>query len=587
MKKQILTLFFMALSYAALPMLAMEEQPTKKQKITQTSTTLSKLIIECGIAHKNNETASLEIVNPEDINALLLSETIKSLVDFIQETAEDVTEFSIPLPVISLQVFNTIFPYLRHIKKNEYFNFEYKSSEEIIEILKTANYLAVQPLIDACTTALAEKIKICKQINENSPIRSLLLDLPQELQLPIAQKIKDYLLYNASFQQKTVKITDTDQPMHIATFNPKGNFFITGGQEANPSVYSIFNHNFTYIKTLDDQDQVNSIAYKPDGTLMAIGSDDHSVCVYSCWNKNHISLQTKLTDHNDEVTIVTFSPNGNLLASVSIYDDPSICIYKINEHNTINRIKKIITSSDVNDIIFSSDNKFIITINDDGNIYIYAIENENIPLWKKLSDHQGPVMHAQLSPNGKLLVTASHDDDDKQCVCIHNIADFNNIELMQQLRNIGDIGSISFSPNGQFIAIANEYGNVFLYDISDPNNIRTIKIITAINDEDEVISVDFHPTSNLMVILSKKTICVYTYSKKNIQLLKKLNSNQTSIFCLNTFSPNGNLMAITCLDKSVHIYDLRYINTLTQELLLKETLDMIAAYNNNNNNNNL
>ena len=59
---------------------------------------------------------------------------------------------------------------------------------------------------------------------------------------------------------------------------------------------------------------VNAVAFSPDGTSLASGSDDGSV---KLWDVASGSLRMTLKGHTDQVTSVAFSPDGRLLASGS------------------------------------------------------------------------------------------------------------------------------------------------------------------------------------------------------------------------------------------------------------------------------
>jgi WD40 repeat protein len=61
-------------------------------------------------------------------------------------------------------------------------------------------------------------------------------------------------------------------------------------------------------------DYVNSVAFSPDGTLLASGSDDKTI---KLWRVSDGSLVRTLTGHTYWVNSVAFSPDGTLLASGS------------------------------------------------------------------------------------------------------------------------------------------------------------------------------------------------------------------------------------------------------------------------------
>jgi hypothetical protein len=73
-------------------------------------------------------------------------------------------------------------------------------------------------------------------------------------------------------------------------------------------------------------DEVNSVAFSPDGRLLASGSADYTI---KLWDVASGSLVRTLTGHTDYVLSVAFSPDGRLLASGS--DDKTIKLWDISD----------------------------------------------------------------------------------------------------------------------------------------------------------------------------------------------------------------------------------------------------------------
>ena len=71
---------------------------------------------------------------------------------------------------------------------------------------------------------------------------------------------------------------------------------------------------------------VDSVAFSPDGKLLASGSGDKTVRLWDA--KTGEPIQT-LTGHTEEVTSVVFSPDGSLLASGS--KDMTVRLWKVTD----------------------------------------------------------------------------------------------------------------------------------------------------------------------------------------------------------------------------------------------------------------
>ncbi|MDE0018976.1 MAG: hypothetical protein OXU51_22540, partial [Candidatus Poribacteria bacterium] len=70
-------------------------------------------------------------------------------------------------------------------------------------------------------------------------------------------------------------------------------------------------------------DSVNSVSFSPDGNTLASGSDDDTVRLWDAATGREILT---LTGHSDSVNSVSFSPDGNTLASGS--DDGTVLLWE-------------------------------------------------------------------------------------------------------------------------------------------------------------------------------------------------------------------------------------------------------------------
>ena len=158
---------------------------------------------------------------------------------------------------------------------------------------------------------------------------------------------------------------------------------------------------------------VNSVAFSPDGSLLASGGDDDTI---KLWDVEQGQLIDTLTGHKDWVHSVAFSPDGSLLASGS--GDGTIKLWDVEQRQPIDTLKG--NRYDVLSVAFSPDGSLLASGggNNMDTLYVRGNFDDTIKLWdvetKQLihtfEGHADIVRVVAFSPNGNLLASGSYDD---------------------------------------------------------------------------------------------------------------------------------------------------------------------------------
>jgi formylglycine-generating enzyme required for sulfatase activity/WD40 repeat protein len=93
------------------------------------------------------------------------------------------------------------------------------------------------------------------------------------------------------------------------------------------------------IETASHRGAVQSLAYSPDGSMLATGSYDGSVRL---WDAAAGKLTRILVGHNDWVQVVAWSPDGKLLASGNLAPRHQVCVW---DAHTGTRLRRMSSSS--------------------------------------------------------------------------------------------------------------------------------------------------------------------------------------------------------------------------------------------------
>ena len=144
---------------------------------------------------------------------------------------------------------------------------------------------------------------------------------------------------------------------------------------------------------------VTAVAFSAEGHFLASGDAEGFVQI---WNLETFTLHTNLSLHTDVVETIAFSPNGALMATAA--RDDSACV--LNPFGTP-ELKRFQHASWVYHVAFSPDSRRIVTACADDAAYVWALEPEarSMPPLQ----HTRFVHAAEFSPDGRHIVTAGWD----------------------------------------------------------------------------------------------------------------------------------------------------------------------------------
>ena len=155
----------------------------------------------------------------------------------------------------------------------------------------------------------------------------------------------------------------------------------------------------TWSILLGHTDQVMSVAFSPDGKLLASGSWDSTIILWGVASGQKVHT---LTGHN-KVTSVAFSPDGKLLASGSW--DSTIILWDVASGQEVRTLEN--PTGMANSVAFSPDGKLLASGLISGTVKLWDVASGQEV--RTLTGHNDFVTSVAFSPDGKLLASGSFD----------------------------------------------------------------------------------------------------------------------------------------------------------------------------------
>jgi WD40 repeat protein/serine/threonine protein kinase len=255
------------------------------------------------------------------------------------------------------------------------------------------------------------------------------------------------------------------------------------------------------------------------------------------WRLGH-SAQRTLTAHSDEVHSVAFSPEGRLIASGS--RDGSVKVWDATKGETIWSLAG--HRGDVYCVAFSPDGKTVVSAGDD----------TTARLWQTSTGRQSAVLHAHtravfnavFSPDGRILATAGKDS----VIRLWDTATLD--EKIVLSGHLKDVEFLAFSPDGTALASVGDErpGLLKLWDVATGR-----EKLSVVADLHPMMCVAFSPDGATVATASEGRTIKLWDAASGVERLA-LAGHAGSVESL-AFSPNGKTLASASTDATVRLWD--------------------------------
>jgi WD40 repeat protein len=289
-----------------------------------------------------------------------------------------------------------------------------------------------------------------------------------------------------------------DDSVRSVAFSPDGRLLASGSgsfvgllQKPRPGeaiVWLDVGKSFPRVVLDGHKDGVSCVTFSPDGATLATASFD---CTVNLWDVTKWRRTATIIHFGGTVTSVTFSPDGKLLATGGWGGNANDSVHEVKLWDT--RTHALIATlkghaSGIMSVAFSRDGRRLATGSMDGTAKVWDVASQKVVATLQMPGEQ-EVHSVAFSPDGSLLATGSAFIEAKKPGTI-TLWRCNEWKRAITLNGEGRVIScVAFSPDGKTLASCGEVGWIALWDVNRLTKSRTL----SGPDKTRIYAITFSP----------------------------------------------------------------------------------------------
>ncbi len=310
---------------------------------------------------------------------------------------------------------------------------------------------------------------------------------------------------------------------------------------------------------------VTSVAFSPDGNLVASGSSDNTLRL---WRVTQGVLLRTMTGHPFPILDVVFSPNGGTLATAS--SDGIVRVWQVSNGALLDSFTG--HGGRVTSVAFAPDSRTLASGSEDYTVRLWNLVTGRLTL--TIDEGMASVNCLAFSPDGNLLAWGEQDGHLRLWKVVEG-AWLNIVRLSNEA-----ITSLAFSPDGTWLATGTAQGMLYILRVADG------KVVHQSSPHTQAITgLAYSPDGNWFVTASREgilrlwqvrlvqevtlpvgttptpgtlppPIATATYPPVNLQLtLSRLLRGHAGPVTSVAYSPRGNLIASGSEDQTIRLWE--------------------------------
>ncbi|GAA2603388.1 MULTISPECIES: trypsin-like peptidase domain-containing protein [Streptomyces] len=346
-------------------------------------------------------------------------------------------------------------------------------------------------------------------------------------------------LWDVREKRRTAALKGHEGQVTSLAFSPDGTMLATGASDATMRLWDVRGHRSLATLT-GHSSTVFALAFSPDGQTLASGGQDRSVRL---WDVRERTALLVLNSHTGFVNALAFSPDGATLASGSA--DATVRLWDMRAGRpraTFARsdgsVSQTVVSSPQS--VYSPDGKVLAVGDDSGSVRLYDARTRRTS--GLLTGHRRQVSSVQFSPDGRFVAASSHDSSS---VMLWDAHTHRRLATLDGHRR--PVQSVLFSPDARTLATSSYIdGTTRLWSV------RTHRQLASIAGGAGWTR--FSPDGGTLVTGGFQSSSVHLVDVRTHRRLDTLDAVNKSIHSV-TFSPDGSTLALASGDGKLRLWD--------------------------------
>ncbi|MCK9925090.1 WD40 repeat domain-containing protein [Frankia sp. AgPm24] len=335
-------------------------------------------------------------------------------------------------------------------------------------------------------------------------------------------------------------------------YNPAGTLILTGSDDGTARLWDVTDpaqpREISQLAredgtglVLDANQQVRAVAFSHSGRSAATGSFDTTARVFTVTDPAH-PRQIYVDDQTSSVDSVAFSPDGQMLALAS-----ASTVKLVNPLHNDDALELLPHPAKVLGLAFSPDGRTLATGAADASMRQWSVLDHT------LAGHTKFIWNALVAPNGRFVVTGAYDNT----TMLWDLADPARPRSIQTLTgHDGAINGLALTGDSRTLATSGQDGRIMLWDTTNP---RHVTALATMRESAYIVGeLVFSPDRRtLYAAVGDGELAVWdVHDPRAPRALARVNAHRFGLTAV-AVSPDGHTLATGGPDHQLRLWDVR------------------------------